>query len=456
MTHISRKRRQFVIFLVDALLLLVAIPLTLFLRKLQVPDAQRVAEHLVSFIPVIACWEILMYGAGLYSLENPYRGFHIVVKMSAIAAITLLFGFAQFYLFLGDLITPKTVLVIYVALSFGVLMLWRTAYNYLFGVRHTSPRIAFIGNNETVLSLIAEMRRFSYFSFTPVALYDPDPSNCESGGVPFFSDSAVFSGFLQENRIEYCVLAREKEFPLEIRQRLFEMLGSGVVFYSLPDFFEMVTRKIPIGSINDTWILSHLDAAPRFAFDILKRFFDVFLSSLILLVTGVFWPLIALVIKLESPGPVFFTQMREGRDGRSFPIYKFRTMRVEGNTYSPTGKNDSRITPLGNFLRKTRIDEIPQVLNVFMGDMSLIGPRPERPELALELEKSIPYYRQRLIVKPGITGWDQVSGEYHSPSMEDTYKKLQLDLYYIKNRSVLLDLSIFFKTITTVLKRTGR
>ena len=131
-------------------------------------------------------------------------------------------------------------------------------------------------------------------------------------------------------------------------------------------------------------------------------------------------------------------------------------MKTESNDFAPTSKQDSRITKFGNFMRKTRIDELPQMLNVLKGDMSLVGPRPERPELATELEKEIPFYRQRLMVKPGITGWDQVSGEYHSPSVEDTYKKIQYDLYYIKNQSVFLEMSIFFKTIMTVFLKLGR
>jgi lipopolysaccharide/colanic/teichoic acid biosynthesis glycosyltransferase len=130
-------------------------------------------------------------------------------------------------------------------------------------------------------------------------------------------------------------------------------------------------------------------------------------------------------------------------------------MRTNGNNFAPTEANDPRVTGFGNLLRKFRLDEIPQLVNIFIGEMSFIGPRPERPELAVDLERSIPYYKQRLLVKPGITGWDQVSGEYHSPSVEDTYKKLQYDLYYVKNMSVLLDISIFFKTIMTMLGRKG-
>ena len=131
-------------------------------------------------------------------------------------------------------------------------------------------------------------------------------------------------------------------------------------------------------------------------------------------------------------------------------------MRIEDNHQGPTLANDCRITPLGRFLRKTRMDEIPQLINVLLGDMSFVGPRPERPELAITLEHEILYFKQRLLVKPGLTGWDQVSGEYHSPSKEDTFKKLQADFYYIENLSLSLDISIFFKTIFTVLKGNGR
>ena len=131
-------------------------------------------------------------------------------------------------------------------------------------------------------------------------------------------------------------------------------------------------------------------------------------------------------------------------------------MREEGNYLTPTEENDPRITKFGSFLRKTRLDEIPQVLNVIKGEMSFVGPRPERPELIAELEKVVPFYRERMLIKPGATGWDQISGEYHSPSLEDTLKKLQYDLFYIKNRSIYLDLSIILKTISTVFSGGGR
>lgn len=456
MKQISRKRRQLFIFFIDILILFFSIPLTLILRKFQIPSITTTLEHIITFLPIIIFWILLMYGASLYSLEKPFRGTIVVLKLSLITGVSLLSGFTLFYLLWTNTITPKTVLIIYCSLSFSLLVLWRHLYNYFFGMRKKHPKLVFLGNNETVSTLITEMQQFSYLSFKPLAVFDTDTTEKKCAGVAYFSNTDEFIEFLSHNSIDYCILAGEKEFPLEIRQYLFSSLENGVVFFNLPDFFEIVTRKIPIGSINDLWLLSNLDAAPRPLFDFFKRLFDLAISTVVLLVTAIFWPFIALIIKIESPGPVFFKQTRQGRGDKSFSILKFRTMKVKDNTFNPTGKNDSRITPLGRFLRKSRIDEIPQVINIFKGDMTFIGPRPERPELAVDLEKSIPYYRQRLIVKPGITGWDQVSGEYHSPSVEDTYKKLQMDLYYIKNRSVFLDISIFFKTIATVLNRSGR
>lgn len=131
-------------------------------------------------------------------------------------------------------------------------------------------------------------------------------------------------------------------------------------------------------------------------------------------------------------------------------------MKTEGNDGTPTKEGDKRVTSFGNFLRKTRLDEIPQVLNILKGEMSFIGPRPERPEIVSDLEHQIPFYKTRLLIKPGITGWDQVSGVYHSPSLEDTLEKLQYDLFYLKHRSLYLDLAIILKTIATVITRKGR
>jgi len=204
------------------------------------------------------------------------------------------------------------------------------------------------------------------------------------------------------------------------------------------------------------WFLENLNEGEKDWLNFFKRFYDFLFSLIVFIITIPLWILIGVIIKINSRGPVFFTQTRLGQNGKPFQIIKFRTMTVKNNNQELTQKNDKRITGVGAFLRSSRIDEIPQVLNIMKGEMSLIGPRPERPEFAKELEKEIPFYNERLLVKPGVTGWDQVSGEYHSPNLEDSLKKIQYDLFYVKNKSVYLDISIILKTVATIISREGR
>ncbi|HZJ18149.1 MAG TPA: exopolysaccharide biosynthesis polyprenyl glycosylphosphotransferase, partial [Patescibacteria group bacterium] len=237
---------------------------------------------------------------------------------------------------------------------------------------------------------------------------------------------------------------------------LLSLLPHQISIFNYPDFYELITHKIPVEALGTEWFLENLKEGNRNYFQFTKRVIDLSVSGLILLLSIFLWPFIALFIKLESEGPIFFKQTRLGRQGKKFVIYKFRTMTIKNNDNSLTKEKDDRVTTVGRFLRKTRLDELPQTINIIKGEMSFIGPRPERPELANELEESVPFYNVRLIVKPGLSGLDQVSGEYHSPSRADTLKKLQHDLFYIKNRSMYLDSVITLKTIATVFKGYGR
>jgi lipopolysaccharide/colanic/teichoic acid biosynthesis glycosyltransferase len=261
---------------------------------------------------------------------------------------------------------------------------------------------------------------------------------------------------IKKRNIRAVVLAHDKNISYILQDILFELLHRHVYFFNIADFYETYLRRIPIDAVNELWLLRRIDLSIKGLYQYGKRAADVGLALAMLCGTVIFWPLIMVIIRVESPGPAFFLQRRVGLFGKEFNIIKFRTMREGGNRHEPTAAEDPRITGFGRLLRKTRVDEIPQCLNVLAGEMSFIGPRPERPELVNTLEREVPFYRQRLLVKPGLSGWDQVSGEYHSPSWEDTRKKLQYDLYYIKNMSLFLDLSIFFKTLVTIFMRAGR
>jgi exopolysaccharide biosynthesis polyprenyl glycosylphosphotransferase len=190
---------------------------------------------------------------------------------------------------------------------------------------------------------------------------------------------------------------------------------------------------------------------------VIKRVLDTGLALVVLILTLPLFILVAIAVRLESPGPVFYSQERVGRYNKTFHIYKFRSMVTDAEkSNSPVWaqKNDSRITRVGQFIRKTRLDELPQLWNILKGEMSFVGPRPERPVFVKELEEKIPFYSQRHIVKPGLTGWAQIRYEYGA-SIEDALKKLEYDLYYVKNMSIFLDIMTIMETVHVVLFRKG-
>lgn len=245
---------------------------------------------------------------------------------------------------------------------------------------------------------------------------------------------------------------------VEVRQ-LMEMRLQGIPVYRIPDVCETLWYKLPSSLLQDSWLAfgAGFNLTSSSISLKLKQLVDIILASLLLLILSPLMLLTALAIKLDSPGSVFYTQVRTGQEGKPFRVYKFRSMYQDAEKRGVQWAQmcDPRITRVGRWLRLTRIDELPQILNVLRGEMSLIGPRPERPEFDVKLKQEIPYYDLRYLVKPGITGWAQVMYPYGA-SVEDAEEKLAYDLYYIKNYSFWLDLAIAFKTVRVILLGKGR
>lgn len=238
---------------------------------------------------------------------------------------------------------------------------------------------------------------------------------------------------------------------------LLECKLRGMEILDLPAFFERQTGILPLESTNASWMIFSEGFSQGSLRDVVKRVFDLMVSGAFLLVLLPIMLLTALLIKLESRGPVFYTQERVGQFGQHFTIYKFRSMRTDAEKDGApvwARQNDDRTTRVGRFIRRTRIDELPQTLNVFLGHMSFVGPRPERPYFVEDLSEQIPYYHARHSVKPGITGWAQVKFPYGA-SVEDAMHKLQYDLYYVKNHSLFLDLMILLQTAQVVVLGKG-
>jgi len=255
-----------------------------------------------------------------------------------------------------------------------------------------------------------------------------------------------------------CIVSAKSLTPRQIHD-LLELRLRGVRVFDLPDFYEEYLRKLPIHTLQEDWIalgqgfsLIHNLAELR-----IKYFTDFLLASALLILSSPLLLLFALLIRLESRGPAIYKQIRNGLRGHPFTVYKFRSMRMDAESSGArwAEKNDPRVTRIGRLMRATRIDELPQLWNVLRGEMSFIGPRPERPEFNQLLEKEIPYYTLRHLVRPGLTGWAQVMYPYGA-SVADAVEKLQYDLYYIKNYSLLLDAYILMRSLRVVVHAAGR
>jgi exopolysaccharide biosynthesis polyprenyl glycosylphosphotransferase len=240
---------------------------------------------------------------------------------------------------------------------------------------------------------------------------------------------------------------------------LLKLKARGVLIQDGADYFESITGKVPIEAMRLSWLLFSPGFHPSRVRLLYKRIFSLAFAFLVLVLASPLMAIIAFLIRLDSPGPVIYRQKRVGKDGKTFTLYKFRSMQDgadRGGKHAPAQEGDARITRVGNWLRRTRLDEVPQLYNILRGDMYFVGPRPFVPDQEENLAQQIPFYRQRWMVKPGATGWAQVHRGYCA-SLEDNAEKLAYDLFYVKNMSIGLDLLILFQTIKIlILGRGGR
>lgn len=228
----------------------------------------------------------------------------------------------------------------------------------------------------------------------------------------------------------------------------------GVTFLEPTVAFEFFARRVPLSAVDHYWFLRNVQDREHGFSRLIKRAFDLIAASCLLLISLPFWFFIYIAIKLEDNGPVFYRQTRMGWGRKLFDVYKFRTMRIDAEKDGAVWaqKDDQRVTRIGKILRWTHLDELPQMLNVLIGDISLVGPRPERPEFVMQLENQIPHYHVRHFIKPGFTGWAQIRYRY-ARSVSDSQTKFEYDLYYIKNRSFVLDVLILLKTAQLLFRK---
>lgn len=330
-----------------------------------------------------------------------------------------------------------------------LLLVWRTAYGRVIATPFLRERVYVLGSGERAQSVVALLRS------RPDAGMEVISNNGSEAAVEQFAES-LRSLAASKGSVDRVVLALEDRRGAMPLQELLALRMSGVVVEEAASLVERLTGKVPLEGLSPSALIFTTGFNVRAPLRISRRLISIMISSFALTLCLPLIPVLIIAVRFSSPGPIFFRQVRVGYRGKPFTIYKFRTMRqdAEANGAQWATKNDSRITGLGRFMRKTRLDEIPQLWNVLVGDMGFVGPRPERPEFVQWLAKEIPYYNLRHIIRPGLTGWAQVRYQYGA-SIEETRRKLEYDLYYIKHISVGIDLLIMFQTIKTIILRRG-
>jgi exopolysaccharide biosynthesis polyprenyl glycosylphosphotransferase len=455
-------RRRFItlaLLFLDIIATVIVFTFVAFLRGLPIHDELTFAALIVPILAIIFGLTLIDgYNARTDMISVNYASQHMIALLAVMIGVLLLtYGIITSPFALQS---SRSVIVI----SFVLLLPLTVAYRRLFYLRNLRFRgeqwVVFVGDavSRDLFKIECQQCRFNQpviFCSSSTETHPP----VAGVDVPAL---ATLQSVLQEietsHRSVEAIVLREtpKELTPAVTQKLVKLYFSGIPTYTLELFHEVYWRKVPIYRLNQIWLFQDgFRIAREPVFERIKRTIDIVLATLGMLLTAPVLALASLAIWVESRGPIFFTQTRIGKNQVPFRICKLRTMRPSASTALYTQPNDERVTRVGKILRATRVDEFPQMWNVFIGDMSLIGPRAEWDRLVEGYEKKIPCYHFRHFVKPGITGWAQVNYPYGSSSA-DTIRKLEYDLFYIRHLSFKLDATIILKTIHVMLFAKGR
>lgn len=451
---IARKKEALLLFAGDIALFLIALWITLSVRYFAVPDSAIFYNHLIPFSFLFAVWIFVFFVAGLYDKHTVIlksRLLNIIFKAQIInIAIAAVFFF--FIPYFG--ITPKTNLFIYLAISSLLILFWRIYIFPSLGVGKRQKAII-IGEGGEVKELRDEINNNTRYNLEFVMAIDPNA--IKSADKKALQDQ-LFE-YVNSGRVSVIVGDTKSSHIEPILSTLYTLtfMHAHFRFIDIHKMYEDIFDRIPISLIGHKWFLENISRAPRTAYDFFRRIADIAISLTLGVISLVFYPFVVVAIKIEDKGPIFIKQTRIGKENFPINIIKFRSMKKSDSGIEVLNSSNE-VTRVGALLRKFRIDELPQLWNVLKGDLSLIGPRPELPELAKHYAEEVPYYNTRHLIKPGLSGWAQIYHDkhpHHGTDISETKVKLSYDLFYIKNRSILLDLKIALKTIKTLLSRSG-
>jgi len=381
-------------------------------------------------------------------------------------AFSALIGLGFYMVFYFTYQTPKSLprigVASFIISVFVLTLLWRLLYIRIFTAPQFMRRVLLVGAGDTGKIMLKIINQIKPHPFIMAGIIDDDPQKIGKviEGYEVFGGSDVLLKAICDHQITDLIVAISGQMQGGMFQALLDAQEVGTEIIRMPVAYEELLHRVPIRYLEAEWILrSFVDKARSETFsEMLKRGLDVLGGLVGMLFFLIISPFVAIAILVESGNPILYKQIRMGRGGQLYNIYKFRTMRQDAEADGQpqwAEENDRRATKVGLFLRKTHIDEIPQFYNVMRGEMSLVGPRAERPELVEWFQQHVPFYRARLLVRPGMTGWAQVNQQYAS-TIDETIEKLEYDLYYIMHRNFLMDLRIIVRTPSLVLSLRGR
>ena len=389
------------------------------------------------------------------NLRQTLRGIGLVFLISVIIYLVIYFAVEPNSL-------PRLGVAVFAVGATLLTLLWRLIYVHTISSVSRQQRVLIVGEGKAGTALVEIISELDPPPFKLIGLIDDDPAklNTNIQGFPILGNHESMAEIITNQGITDLILAISNEMNHGMFQSILTAQEDGINLTTMTDTYESLSGRVPIGLLESDWVVrAFLDRTPTSGFyRIAKRLMDLILGLVGLIALALLSPLIALVIYMDSGRPVIFTQKRLGRGGRPYTIYKFRTMRSRSDMEKEalvTSTNDPRVTRIGKFLRKSHLDELPQIINVLQGEMSFVGPRSERIELVRVFQKEVPFYRARMLVKPGITGWAQIHQAY-AETIEETATKLQYDLYYIEHASILMDINILLRTVGSVLGFKGR
>ena len=417
-------------------------------------------DGLLKTLLIAAVVQAALYYADMYDLRRMSDRRELFVRLfHALASAS--FVLAALYYWFPSLIIGRGVFILSALFIISLVTGWRVAFEWISRRLRASERLLLVGTSPAAIALARELYgRRHELGVEIVGFIDPDPSRL---GAPVLNHGVI--GTIEDipsivrarnvDRVVVSLVDARGKLPMD---KLLELRLDGVNFDHLASVYEEYTGKIAVENLRPSWFVFSDGFRKSRSLSAAKRILDLVVAGIGLVLALPIMLLVAAAIRLTSSGPVFYHQRRVGLHGRIFVVHKFRSMQTDAEATSgpvwASKTGDPRVTPIGGILRRTRLDEVPQLLNVLLGDMSFVGPRPERPEFVSELTAQIPFYGQRHIVRPGLTGWAQIRYTYGA-STEDALQKLQYDLFYIKNLSIALDLYIIVNTVKTVVLRRG-